>query len=97
MENSSSYISPVLRKKIDAIKPKDVDLNDFIELILSAYLGTHCKHEHQLLCLHLPTNELGCMDLNKTLQLLNDINYGRKPEELYRVCLDCLRVKRIFK
>lgn len=93
------YIS-LPEKLIDRIrlaKPDDVKLVEFVEFMVENYLGTDCEHKHQLLCLVLPVDPVGYLDVPKAHELIESINIGRKPDCLVRVCPNCLRLKRIFK
>jgi hypothetical protein len=98
-DNMKQYLSLPSHtiNKIKLAKPDNVRLEEFVEFMVENYLGTDCEHKHQLLCLILPVNVLGYLDVGKAHELIESINIGRKPNCLVRVCPDCLRLKRIFK
>lgn len=89
-------ISTDVLYKLRDLLPQNVSMDEFIQKMISHYLGTDCPHEKQKLCLELPTDSEGYLDMKKTIDLIHEIRFGKKHDKLMVVCTGCMRAKRIY-
>lgn len=82
--------------KLKELLPINLSMDEFIQRLISHYIGIDCLHDKQKLCLELPTDSEGYLDLKKTVDLIHEIRFGKQPDKLMVVCTACMRAKRIY-
>ena len=71
--------------------------DEFLNTIMDIALGLHCPHEHEQLYMPVYTDQLGYLDVNKTLEALDDIRLGKESDSLIKVCKDCNHARQKFR
>jgi len=89
------HLSQGTLDRIDSITNQNMSIDEFVNRAIDMMLGVDCNHDKLTLCMRMPTNEIGYLNIDAAINQLNDIHYGRKHNCMFRVCEKCLRVENI--
>lgn len=75
---------------LDNKKPHD----EIIEDLLDIAMGVSCLHKEKAIYMRIPLDKQGYIDMDKTFEVIDNINKGRESDNLITVCMQCRQASR---